>query len=99
MTTDKYVALPKDISSSSFSAAIKKFRAAIGDEYVAISADRIAPYSKIMIPSDDETHMPSGALIPKDVEQVQKIVHICNEFKIPISYAGTGRFNSSNTEI
>jgi hypothetical protein len=43
MSTEKYVALPEDISATTFSAAIKKFRAAIGDKYVVTSAEKIAP--------------------------------------------------------
>ncbi len=86
-----FVALPEGLSAERFAAAIDRFRAVIGDRHVITGADLIAPYAKIMIPEQDDRHLPSGALLPETVEQVQAIVGVCNEFKVPVWPISTGR--------
>ena len=91
MTDNEFAALPPGVSAERFRAAIAKFRDAIGQEHVVVSSERVAPYAKIMIPEEEEKHMPAGALMPKTVEEVQKIVAVCNEYKVPVWPISTGR--------
>lgn len=89
--TSPYIALPKGVSEKNFSAAIKKFREILGEASVLISAEHLAPYTKTMMPVPDADHTPSAALMPTTVEQIQKIVGICNEYKVPIWMISTGK--------
>jgi len=86
-----YIALPEGVSAAAFDAAIGEFRALLGAEHVLTAAESVAPYVKTMIPVDDDNHLPSGALLPRTVEEVQAIVAICNRHKVPVWPISTGR--------
>lgn len=90
-TSSKYMALPKGVSEARFDEAIKKFQAALGAEHVLTSLEHIKPYNKIMMAVPDEQHTPSAVLMATSVEQVQAVVKVCNEYKIPVWTISTGR--------
>jgi 4-cresol dehydrogenase (hydroxylating) len=87
----KYLALPKGVSENRFDAAIQKFQAALGTEQVLFSAEHLAPYTKVMMAVDSAQHTPSAVLTATSVEQVQAVVKICNEYRIPVWTISTGR--------
>jgi 4-cresol dehydrogenase (hydroxylating) len=58
---------------------------------VLIDEANNAPYSKMMIPSPDIQHLPLGALIVHSVEEIQKLLVVCNKYKIPVWPISTGR--------
>lgn len=87
----KYQALPKGVSENRFDAAIKKFQAALGADQVLTSADHLRPYTKVMMAVPDARHQPSAVVTATSVEQVQAVVKICNEYKIPVWTISTGR--------
>ena len=88
---DKYIALPKGVSEKLFDAAIKEFRSVLGEAAVLTSAAQLAPYIKTMMPVPDSEHVPSAALMATTVEQIQKIVGICNQYKVPLWPISTGK--------
>lgn len=87
----KFIALPKSVSEKSFAAAIAEFRRIVGQDSVLVTAEQLAPYIKTMMPVPDADHTPSAALLATTVEQIQKIVGICNTYKVPIWMISTGR--------
>jgi 4-cresol dehydrogenase (hydroxylating) len=87
----KYIALPKGVSEETFDAAVKEFRRVLGETSVLTSADQLAPYTKHMMPVSEANHTASAALLATTVEQIQKIVGICNTYKIPIWTISTGK--------
>ena len=87
----KYMALPKGVSENRFDAAIKKFQAALGADQVLTSAEHLTPYTKVMMAVETAKHVPSAVLTATSVEQVQAVVRICNEYKIPVWTISTGR--------
>lgn len=87
----KYIALPKGISEKIFDAAVKEFRALLGEANVLVSAEQLAPYTKTMMPVPEANHTPSAAIMATTVEQIQKIVGICNKHKVPIWMISTGK--------
>lgn len=91
MTEQEFAVLPPGVSAEQFRAAVSKFRDIVGREHVVTSAERVAPYLKIMIPEEDAKHAPSGALMPKTTDEVQRIVAVCNEFRVPVWPISTGR--------
>ncbi|HEY5790056.1 MAG TPA: FAD-dependent oxidoreductase, partial [Gammaproteobacteria bacterium] len=86
-----YVALPEGVSETAFAAALGEFRALLGEGHVLTAADSVVPYAKTMLPVDDDAHLPSGALLPGSVEEVQGVVAICNRYKVPVWPISTGR--------
>ena len=91
MKKSKYLALPKGVSENRFDAAIAKFKAALGADQVQVSEEHLRPYTKVMMAVDAAKHTPSAVVMATTVEQVQSVVKICNEYKIPVWTISTGR--------
>ena len=88
--TNKAV-LPRGVDASHFQQALAKFRKLLGEDNVLVKDDQLIPYGKIMMPVDNAEHAPSAAVTATSLEQVQGVVKICNEFKIPLWTISTGR--------
>ncbi len=72
-----------EFSKTALQSALRAFRAAIGEDKVYTDdIDQVA-YSDHFSP-DPEKHQPGGALTPETEEEVQAIVRIANEHKIPL---------------
>ena len=91
MNKSKYMALPKGVSENRFDAAIQKFTAALGADNVLTSAEHLTPYTKVMMAVETAQHVPSAVVMATSVEQVQSVVKICNEYRIPVWTISTGR--------
>src|SRR5690606_31499407 len=83
--------LPKGVTQADFAKAVDKFRALLGDENVLVEQPQLVPYNKIMMSVENAAHAPSAALTATTVEQIQEVVKICNEHRIPIWTISTGR--------
>lgn len=83
--------LPRGVTQKKFNAAVERFRALLGEENVLLKTEQLIPYSKIMMSVESAAHAPSAALTATTVEQVQGIVKICNQYRIPIWTISTGR--------
>ncbi|MHB9796446.1 FAD-binding oxidoreductase [Pseudomonas sp. MT3] len=89
--TKQNAVLPRGVKNTEFAKAVVKFRALLGEDNVLLKDDQLVPYMKIMMPVPDAEHAPSAALTATSVEQVQGVVKICNEHRIPIWTISTGR--------
>jgi 4-cresol dehydrogenase (hydroxylating) len=87
----RFLALPKGVTEESFAAAVAEFEGVVGKGSVLVTAEQLAPYIKTMLPVPDSEHTPSAALLATTVEQIQKIVAICNRFQVPIWTISTGK--------
>lgn len=87
----KYIALPKGVSEANFDKAIAEFKKILGADNVLTSAEQLTPYRKTMMPVADDAHAPSAALVATEVEQIQKIVAVCNKYKVPVWTVSTGK--------
>ena len=85
--------LPQGVSDADFSAAVRKFETAVGAEWVFKSDEDVALYRDAYSPERDEPteRLVSAAVAPPTVEQVQQIVRIANEHKIPLYPISTGK--------
>lgn len=83
--------LPKGITQEVFSEAIQKLISLLGAENVLTKEEYIVPYKKVMMSVDAAEHTPSAAVTATSVEEIQGILAICNEYKIPIWTISTGR--------
>jgi 4-cresol dehydrogenase (hydroxylating) len=91
MTTTPRNVLPKGISASDFEQALAQIRTIVGAEYVVAEDTALAPYNKIMMAVPDEQHAPSAAVMPDSVEQIQAIMKVLNQHRIPVYPISTGK--------
>lgn len=80
----KYIALPAGVSEKIFDQAISDFQHILGSEYVLFRPEELTPYAKIMMPVDDSQHYPSAAILANSVEDIQRILAVCNQYKVPV---------------
>lgn len=75
--------LPSGVSESTLRAAMRQFAASVGAENVFFEdLDREAYADKFSI--DERLHRPAGAIAPLTVEEIQAIVRIASEHRIPL---------------
>ena len=77
---------PPGVSSDAFERALNSFARAIGDEWVVRGDKELAEYRDpfAFASSDPGEYAASAALKPGSVEEIQAIVKIADEYKIPL---------------
>jgi 4-cresol dehydrogenase (hydroxylating) len=85
--------LPPGVSEAAFAAALKEFEAAVGREWVFTSDADTDLYRDSYSPfwHEEEDRVPSAAVAPDSVEQVQAVVRAANKHKIPLWTISTGK--------
>jgi (+)-pinoresinol hydroxylase len=85
--------LPPGVSQRDFSQALTQFEAAVGKEWVFSSDEDVDLYRDAYSPfwHEQEDPVPSAAVAPDRVEQVQAIVKIAGRYKIPLWTISTGK--------
>lgn len=89
--TDTIAVLPQGHDIASFQRVLRAFEDVLGADNVLSRPERLVPYTKIMIPDETALHEPAAALTPDSVEQVQKILAICNAERIAVWPISTGK--------
>jgi len=74
---------PPGISGSQFAAALKAFGAAVGTANVFVSDEDVLAYADHYSP-DETKHLPSAAVAPANADEVQAIVTLAAEHKVPL---------------
>ena len=87
------MALPPGVNERDFARAIGRFAAVVGREWVFTSDEDVALYRDAYSPlwTEPEEKVASAAVAPNSAEQVQDVVRIANEFRIPLYPISTGR--------
>jgi (+)-pinoresinol hydroxylase len=87
------MAIPPGVSERDFARALEQFKSVVGDQWVFTSAADVALYKDAYSPmwGEPEEKLTSAAVAPDSADQVQKIVKIANELKIPLYPISTGR--------
>jgi (+)-pinoresinol hydroxylase len=90
---ERSVKVPPGVSPSDFADALKQFEAAVGKEWVFTSDEDVALYRDAYSPflGEPDEIVASAAVAPDTVEQVQQIVKVANNYKIPIYTISTGK--------
>ena len=85
--------VPPGVSPADFAEAIKQFEGAVGKEWVFTSDDDIALYRDSYSPvwGEPDEPIPSAAVAPDSVEQVQAVVRVANKYSIPLWTISTGK--------
>jgi FAD/FMN-containing dehydrogenase len=85
--------LPPGVSPAGFNSALLKIGEIIGSRWVFTSEADVHLYRDAYSPrwNDKDEPMPSAAVAPETAEQVQAIVRVANEYKIPLYPISTGK--------
>jgi (+)-pinoresinol hydroxylase len=87
------MSLPPNVSANDFNAAVEAWREAVGADWVFTSDEDVALYRDAYSPFYDEPEerVASAAVAPATLEQVQAVVRVANERRIPLYPISTGR--------
>jgi (+)-pinoresinol hydroxylase len=85
--------VPPGVSPTDFAAALAQFEQAVGKEWVFTSDEDVALYRDAYSPflGEPDEIVASAAVAPDTVEQVQQVVKIANNYKVPIYTISTGK--------
>ena len=85
--------VPPGVSESDFAAALKQFETVVGKDWIFTSDEDVELYRDSFSPfwHEAEDSVPSAAVAPDGLEQVQAIVKIANTYKIPLWTISTGK--------
>jgi 4-cresol dehydrogenase (hydroxylating) len=85
--------LPPRVSQADFDDAIRAWKDAVGKDWVFTSDEDVALYRDAysIFYGEPEERVASAAVAPYTAEEVQKVVRIANEHKIPLYAISTGR--------
>ena len=87
------ITLPPDLSESTLSAALDELRAVVGAEHVLTSEEDMAEYRDPFWFKDWDDYEASAVVQPETVEEIQAVVRIANEHKVPLWVSGVGKNN------
>ena len=78
---------PKGMSDRDFQTALRRIREVAGGEWVFSSDEDVELYRDAYSPlwGEEEERVASAAVAPKSVEEIQAIVRIANEYRLPRS--------------
>lgn len=85
--------LPPGVSARDFQTVLRQFEGVVGKEYVFSSDEDVELYRDSYSPfwHEPEDPVPSAAVAPDGVEQIQQIVRIANKYKVPLWTVSTGK--------
>jgi 4-cresol dehydrogenase (hydroxylating) len=81
------------VSDAAFSRALDRFNEALGSTAVLLSDNAVAEFRDPYVFAGRDDLVPSAVLQPSCVDEIQEILHIANELRIPIWTTSQGRNN------
>ncbi|HHX83178.1 MAG TPA: FAD-binding oxidoreductase [Pseudomonadaceae bacterium] len=84
---------PPGINSADFDRAVAEFRSAVGDPWVFTDEADVNLYRDAYSPlwGEEEEKIPSIAVAPASTEEVQAVMRICNNYRVPVYPVSTGK--------
>ncbi|MEY2855194.1 MAG: hypothetical protein RL030_2326 [Pseudomonadota bacterium] len=76
--------LPPGVSAAQFDLALAGFASVIGKEWVLATDEDRGTYVDAYAADEGTRHAPSGAVSPADVAQIQGLLKVANQFRIPL---------------
>ena len=76
--------LPPGLTKARFDQAMAAFARAIGKDWVLVTDEDRETYLDMYSPGRDESHAAAGAIAPASVEEIQAVLKIANEYKVPL---------------
>jgi 4-cresol dehydrogenase (hydroxylating) len=84
---------PSSLSSEAFDRALQGFGAVLGPEGLITDSAEVAGFRDPFSHRDWDEFEPSAVLMPASVEEVQAVLRIANEFRVPLWTSSQGRNN------
>lgn len=87
------MSLPPGLTQNQFNDALADFSAVVGQDWVFAIAEQMDMYKDDFSPyiNSDQQPIPSAAVAPINVEEVQGILRVANEYQIPLWSISTGK--------
>jgi 4-cresol dehydrogenase (hydroxylating) len=83
--------LPPNVSPESFRKGLEAFAAVVGRQWVLTSEEDRNTYLDAFAPGNAQRHASPAAVAPHSAEEVQAVVKIANQYRIPLWPISTGR--------
>lgn len=85
--------IPPGVSEADFTRAVRQFEQIVGTEWVFTEDEDVDLYRDAYTPlwAEDEEKIASIAIAPESSEEVQAVMRVANEYRIPIYPISTGR--------
>lgn len=83
--------LPPHVSQQRFDQALQAFARVVGEQWVLATEEDRDTYIDAYAPGDGSDHLASAAVAPQSTEEVQAIVRLSNEYKIPLWPVARGK--------
>ena len=85
--------VPPGLTPADFADALKQWEQAVGRDWVFSSDEDVDTYRDSYSPfwHESDEPIPSAAVAPKTVEQVQQALRIASAYKIPLWTISTGK--------
>jgi 4-cresol dehydrogenase (hydroxylating) flavoprotein subunit len=87
------VTLPPDLSEQALSSALDEFVAAVGSEHVLTAEEDLLEFRDPFWYRGWDDYEASAVVQPESVEEIQEIVRIANEHRVPLWVSGVGKNN------
>lgn len=87
------IVLPPEFSSDSLERALDAMRAIVGDEAVLTEQDDLLEFRDPFWPLQWDDHEASAVVQPQSVEELQAVVRVANERRVPLWATSQGRNN------
>ena len=78
------LALPDGVSAASFDRALKAFAGIVGSAHLYATDEDRDTYLDAYAPGDAESYGASGAVAPASLEEIQAVLKVARQFKIPL---------------
>lgn len=78
-------------SPETLSGFFRECAAIVGQEWVKVGEDEVAPYGWVAIPFDTAAHMPAGAICPHSADEARAVVMAANRAGVALWPTSTGR--------
>ena len=85
--------LPPGVSEAGFARAIDAFAAALGADKVLTSDADLREFRDPFQHATWDAYTASAVVMPTSVEEIQEVLRVANEHKVPLWTHGTGRNN------
>ncbi len=85
--------VPPGLSAKDFSDVVKQWTEIVGKEWIFTSDEDVEMYRDYYSPlwHEDNDPVPSAAVAPDGVEQIQAVLKVANEYKVPLWTISTGK--------
>src|SRR5688500_11200810 len=78
------LSLPVGVTAQAFDRALASFARIVGAQWVLSSDEDRRTYLDAYAPGDAEGYGPAAAVAPQTVEEIQAILRVANEHKVPL---------------